>query len=104
MILPAPGWLVPAPTVPQEPPVQQEQPAERQQRELEGGLLVKYDSWSYDGETGQLVFEGNVEAFYEQTKLIASKLSLNEQTKVGTAEGGVRLEDPEGSITAGLIE
>lgn len=107
MILPAPGWLTPAPTL-QDPPVvqQQQQPEEefRQQTELSGGLRIAYDNWNYDGETGLVVFEGSVVAQYQGTTLTASSLLLNEKTKTGTASGGVRLVDPEGTITAGVIE
>ncbi len=107
MILPAPGWLTPAPASQDPPAVQNQQEQEqeyRQQTELSGGLLITYDNWNYDGDTGVVVFEGNVVAEHQSSKLVASRLELNEKTKTGTAIGGVTLTDPEGTITAGVIE
>ncbi|MCW5937921.1 MAG: hypothetical protein KIT11_11520 [Fimbriimonadaceae bacterium] len=84
------------------PPAVQAQ--QRPESAFPGGLKVKFDSSTYDPTTGKLVFSGRVEARYDLTTITSEQLTLDVEGRQGTAEGGVVVTDPEGTIQSARLE
>lgn len=75
-------------------------PVQRQSTSIDSSFRVEYQTVRQDFETGQMVFEGAVRAFYGPTEVICESLVLDLRTETGEANGGVRILDPEGTIRA----
>ncbi len=66
-------------------------------------LSVTCSRQSYDAETGLMTYEGPVRATYGPTIIESDRLVIDTIKHEGTAEGTVRLTDPEGSIIGNRI-
>lgn len=98
--------MLPVPILAQVPTVPPQQVVQAQQRqEFEGGLVIEYTGTNDVDFVNNLVrFTGEVKATYDQTSITAQSFSLDTKAKKGTAEGGVRVVDPEGEITASRMD
>lgn len=89
---------------PQLPEVALKQVTQTQTARLAGGLTVTFESSETDLESGETTFMGDVTALYGETLLRTRNLVVNERTKKGRASSGVKLTDPEGHVTADVVE
>lgn len=96
MIIPV-GGMQEAPALPVTPWVQEERRAS-QSYSVDETLRVEALSWYRDLETGFLVFEGEVKAFYGLTVLSADSLTIDGAGKQLTTVGRTQLVDPEGTM------
>ncbi len=68
------------------------------------GLTVSYvGTAEYFVEDGTATFDGSITAQYDQTVLECARLNIDFNTKQAVADGGVRLLDPEASLTTESI-
>ncbi|MFH1198900.1 MAG: LptA/OstA family protein [Candidatus Omnitrophota bacterium] len=75
-------------------------PSEKETEEIE----INGDKVEFVTDTKEIVATGNVIVFYKGTKITCQKMTVNNQTKEGVAEGDVRLEEKEGIIQGQRIE
>ena len=61
-------------------------------------IIVNGDTVEYGADNKEVTATGNVEVDYKGAKLTCDKLTVNMQTKVGSAEGHARLDDKKGII------
>jgi lipopolysaccharide assembly outer membrane protein LptD (OstA) len=66
-------------------------------------IVVNGDSVEYGTDNKEVSASGKVEVIYKGAKLTCDKLTVNTQTKQGTAQGHARLEDEEGVIEGSKI-
>ena len=66
-------------------------------------IIVNGDTVEYSADNKEVTATGNVEVDYKGAKLTCDKLTVNMQTKVGSAEGHARLDDKKGVIEGSKI-
>ncbi len=67
----------------------------------ESPIIVNGDTVEYMTDSSEASASGNVVVVYKGAKLTCDKLSVNTQTKDASAEGNVKIEDPEYGIIQG---
>jgi lipopolysaccharide assembly outer membrane protein LptD (OstA) len=66
-------------------------------------ITVNGDTVEYGTDNREVTATGNVEVDYKDAKLTCDKLTVNMQSKVGTAQGHARLDDKKGIIEGSKI-
>lgn len=67
-------------------------------------LIVNGDVVEFSSDSKEVTATGNVKVVYKGTTLTCKKLNVNTQTKVGFAEGDVRLDEEKGVIEGEKIK
>lgn len=96
--------MLPGPYVPVKVPGPAFEASVRQQAKLDETLKVEYLEAEFDSVTNVWTFTGGVKAMYGLTEIAAPKLIVDMANGKGTADGGVTMSDPEGSMEAARLE
>lgn len=72
---------------------------------VQGGLTVRWQSKHIQASPRRIVFKGGVTATYDKTEIRSDQLTLDLEGDqgVGTAEGGVLITDPDGTMRASVV-